>query len=563
MLRQQMVVAANTTSATYVVNQTFDAVDANTVDGICDVDINTPGGQCTLRAAIQQANAHAGPDTVVLTGNLTYALSITGTLEDDAIRGDLDINDDLLISIGSVAPSLSGLAAVTSISNQVKGRAVLDGQQIDRVLHIVRGQTEISGVVIYNGNVGDAGGGLLDEDKLIMTNSLVMSSSADTGGGIYVYGGRLQLKDTDVLSNRAQSLGGGLYNDPGSTIEMNGGRIAYNAIESAAGYGAGLANTNIAGLYQVVVSDNWISSTQIAIGGGLLNFNSGTLSLELSRVERNWITGTLPNSGNGGGLHNASNSHMIIISTTLAENQSIYGGGLQNDGLMTITASSIYSNAAIEIAGGIANIGADDPAAQLMIVNSTIGANRSQGSAGGIHNDGRMSIFNATVANNVADADQDGRGDVGGLSTGTRLSGTVETFVANSVIALNIDASPVLTSFVIAPDCGGMLIAQGINLVQNTTGCKLTGTLGRVITNTNPRLGPLQDNSGPTWSYQPMFASPLINSGAMDGCRDANNTVLNVDQRGLQRPRDGRCDLGALETDNLVTAVLYMPTLWR
>ena len=78
-----------------------------------------------------------------------------------------------------------------------------------------------------------------------------------------------------------------------------------------------------------------------------------------------------------------------------------------------------------------------------------------------------------------------------------------------------------------------------------------------------PGLGPLQDNSGPTWSYQPMFASPLINSGAMDGCRDAANTMLNVDQRGLQRPRDGRCDLGALETDNLVTAVLYMPTLWR
>ena len=44
------------TPATFTVNSTADAGDANTGDGVCA----TTGGVCTLRAAIQQANALAG-----------------------------------------------------------------------------------------------------------------------------------------------------------------------------------------------------------------------------------------------------------------------------------------------------------------------------------------------------------------------------------------------------------------------------------------------------------------------------------------------------------------------
>jgi CSLREA domain-containing protein len=50
-------------AATFIVNSSVDAVDANPGDGICQTV--TPG-QCTLRAAVQEANALAGADMITL-----------------------------------------------------------------------------------------------------------------------------------------------------------------------------------------------------------------------------------------------------------------------------------------------------------------------------------------------------------------------------------------------------------------------------------------------------------------------------------------------------------------
>src|SRR5688572_33136742 len=49
-------------AASLVVNSTADAVDANPGDGICA----TSSGVCTLRAAIQEANASNGADTITV-----------------------------------------------------------------------------------------------------------------------------------------------------------------------------------------------------------------------------------------------------------------------------------------------------------------------------------------------------------------------------------------------------------------------------------------------------------------------------------------------------------------
>src|SRR2546426_9701517 len=47
-------------AATFTVNSTADTTDAAPGDGVCD----DGGGACTLRAAIEEANAHAGADTI-------------------------------------------------------------------------------------------------------------------------------------------------------------------------------------------------------------------------------------------------------------------------------------------------------------------------------------------------------------------------------------------------------------------------------------------------------------------------------------------------------------------
>ena len=66
---------------TFAVNIATDGADAAVGNGICDVDLATAGAQCTLRAAIQEANATAAADTVTL-GGRHYQLSLAGVNED-------------------------------------------------------------------------------------------------------------------------------------------------------------------------------------------------------------------------------------------------------------------------------------------------------------------------------------------------------------------------------------------------------------------------------------------------------------------------------------------------
>ena len=86
---------------TFTANQQFDAPDTNLGNGKCDAVSETPGQQCTLRAAVQETNALDGQDTIVLIEG-TYALTIpnrdsTGDglpdPEGKAETGDLDILD--------------------------------------------------------------------------------------------------------------------------------------------------------------------------------------------------------------------------------------------------------------------------------------------------------------------------------------------------------------------------------------------------------------------------------------------------------------------------------------
>src|SRR5262245_25876067 len=80
-------------AAEFVVDSTTDAVDSKPGDGVCA----TAAGVCTLRAAIQEANAHAGKDAITLPAG-SYLLAIAGPGEDAAATGDLDITDDLVLT---------------------------------------------------------------------------------------------------------------------------------------------------------------------------------------------------------------------------------------------------------------------------------------------------------------------------------------------------------------------------------------------------------------------------------------------------------------------------------
>src|SRR5438128_549402 len=81
-----LLVAVPARAALFIVNSTTDAVDVQPGNGSCA----TSTGKCTLRAAIQEANALPGADTIIVPAG-TYALTIAGSGENSAATGDLDI----------------------------------------------------------------------------------------------------------------------------------------------------------------------------------------------------------------------------------------------------------------------------------------------------------------------------------------------------------------------------------------------------------------------------------------------------------------------------------------
>src|SRR5438874_7850918 len=81
-----------TVPSTFNVNTTVDSVDVSPGDGVAQDSL----GRTSLRAAIMEANALAGADTINVPAG-TYALTRAGANEDAAATGDPDITGDLSI----------------------------------------------------------------------------------------------------------------------------------------------------------------------------------------------------------------------------------------------------------------------------------------------------------------------------------------------------------------------------------------------------------------------------------------------------------------------------------
>jgi hypothetical protein len=81
------------------------------------------------------------------------------------------------------------------------------------------------------------------------------------------------------------------------------------------------------------------------------------------------------------------------------------------------------------------------------------------------------------------------------------------------------------------------ITSGGHNLSSDST-CGFTA--GGDLQNTNPLLGPLATNGGPTPTYALLPGSPAFDTGPNTGCPA-------TDQRGITRPQGIRCDIGAFE----------------
>ena len=132
----------------------------------------------------------------------------------------------------------------------------------------------------------------------------------------------------------------------------------------------------------------------------------------------------------------------------------------------------------------------------MTIVNSTISGNDAGSGGGGIQNSGTLSLTNTIIANNP-----------GG-------------------------------------DCYGSVTSLGYNLDNDGT-CSLNATGDK--SNVDPKLGPLQDNGGPTFTHALLPGSPAIDAGNPAAPGSGGLACSANDQRGVARPQGTRCDIGAFE----------------
>ena len=230
-------------SGHYVVDSTLDSPDTNTSDGLC----SSFSGGCTLRAAVLQASAWAGYETIAI-GAATYTLS----------AGELDITDEL---------DLRGAAANTTI---------IDANGLSRVARI-RGPVtaEWRDLTLRGGHTNGATPGAAlslevqaGSPTLTLRRALVTSSTitgAGHGGGIATTGA-LKLVDSAVTGcSTSAGSGGGIANLSG-TVDLVNSTVSGNV---AGGTGGGVFVQSPGGGRRLALYNATIAGNNAASGGGV------------------------------------------------------------------------------------------------------------------------------------------------------------------------------------------------------------------------------------------------------------------------------------------------------
>ena len=300
--------------------------------------------------------------------------------------------------------------------------------------------------------------------------------------------------------------------------------------------------------------------------------------------------GKAPNGGNGGNGSNAADNGFLSGNSATAGSaggagQS--GGGIYNNGMLTLTRCTIISNTAGRggnggnggsgsydytsgarggrgghggLGGGIYNVGTLDLSACTLSSNTagagwtgggggyyyyggrnTGGNGGNAGTGGGIYNVGTMISTSCTVAGNT----MGNRGNPGNsASYGAGGSGGGIFNGGSATLNNNLIAQNNLTTEGSNQDVSGTVVSLGYNLIGiigTSTGWAapsgdLLGTTGAPI---DSLLGPLSDNGGLTHTMALLHGSPAVKAG--------DPALVGTDQRGESRPSRGQVDIGAYE----------------
>jgi predicted outer membrane repeat protein len=358
---------------------------------------------------------------------------------------------------------------------------------------------------------GVSGTILLTSGELLVNYSITISGP---GASNLAVDGYAQGTVFDISSAGPVTISGLTITDGniGSGIN-NYSDLTMNTCIVSGNYNGGISNYGTLTMNDCTISDN-TTDYGWAVGGGI--YNDATVTLNNCTVSNNWA------NDSGGGIYNDVSQYEGVSATVTLNNCTVSGNTAgTNDG------------------GGICNymLGFYSPTTGTVVIsNSTFSNNTAIGNGGAISNTSQTDYGYAVATLHVSNSTFSGNSAPGGgISSNTDYESFATVTLRNTILKAGASGQNIQNDL-------GTVISQGYNLSSDNGGGYLSHQGDRI--NTNPLLGPLQDNGGPTFTQALLPGSLAINAG------DPNFTPPPFyDQRGLgfDRVRNGRIDVGSFE----------------
>jgi len=338
-------------ATTFVVNKVGDAADMNLADSKCDTSTNT-GNQCTLRAAIQEADDTAGIDTINF-------------------------------NIRSTSKTITPNSQLPDITEQVTINGYSQSGSAENTLAI--GSNAVLKVVLDGSNVGGDGNGLVLRTNNSWVRGLVIQNWEEAGihiPGSGVSGGPNVINGNFIGTNAAGTAEAG--NGVGVLVEASLQVISDNVIS-----GNGTGVIALPGVANAVITGNYIG-TNAAGTAAVANTSSGVFLLgehaqvggssvdERNVISGNLIGGVVIDSGDSGPA-----SHTNVLEGNYIGTKADGTGSLPSSiGVLVANSTDNYIGDDIAgnlIAGNLVGVWLDQGATANRVEANTIKANTLDG----------------------------------------------------------------------------------------------------------------------------------------------------------------------------------------
>lgn len=297
-----------------------------------NADTTVVDGKCTLREAIQNANANNQGNTDCAAGSGTDSINFSPGLGVILLTSALPVINESL--------SINGQSGIGL-------KQTINGNSAYRIFESTASNLILVNLVLTDGSTITNGGAIYNSGGLTITNCTLSDNSAThQGGAIFHAGASLTISNSTFANNQSLEHSGGAIKSESSASISNCEFTGNQAFTD--GGALLLSGTNAT----FAISDSLFEDNHADYGGGISNHS--TVTITNSTFKHNIVT-----SYGGGLLLNPSvpdEQKAVVQGSTFTNNQAGgHGGGIYSfAGPLILTNSTFYSNTATSQGGALA-----------------------------------------------------------------------------------------------------------------------------------------------------------------------------------------------------------------